>query len=152
MEKRKNEVPIEKVYEAWSAIADSRIEIDPDSDVNKGNARVLSSSGEKKYKVTWRDRGHIFTSDDNATFWRGYPGYSVIAVLMILERIPLDEDIASKFAGINWNEINRRHRGKYAEALAEVEQERGLDPEQCVQAAQKAYDALGKLGLEIKRV
>lgn len=70
---------------------------------------------------------------------------------MILERIPLDEDVASKFAGINWNEINRRHRGKYADALAEVEQERGLDPEACAEAARTAYDALQKLGLEIKR-
>ena len=66
--------PIEKIYEAYSAIADNRIAL------HENYAAVLSSDKSKEYTVGWN--GNVYTSDDNATYWQGYAGYPVIAVLM----------------------------------------------------------------------
>ena len=41
--------PIEKIYEAYSALADNRIKISEDF------ADVLSSDSAKSYKVMWKD-------------------------------------------------------------------------------------------------
>ena len=147
----RNPIPFEKIHEAWSALADGRVEIAPGSTEAEGSATVTSSSREKSYKVTWRDQGSVFTSDDSATFWRGYPGYPVIAVLMKQGRIPFDSAVAGKYKGINWTELNARHKRDYAAALAEVERERGIDASESEKAAQSAYDSLMQLPITLKR-
>ncbi|MBR2810229.1 MAG: hypothetical protein IKD69_02510, partial [Solobacterium sp.] len=71
--------PIVKIYEAFSAIADGRVAM------GEGHAEVLSSDRTKSYKVFWK--GDQYSSDDNASRWQGYPGYPVIAVLMLQGRL-----------------------------------------------------------------
>lgn len=143
--------PIEKIYEAWSAVTDGRIKIADGSNPAEGNAEVESSDHSKVYKVTWRDNGTVFTSTDNATFWQGYPGYPVIAVMMRLGLLPYAEDIAGEFSDINWTKLNSEHKRDYAAALLHIERERHIDPEAAAAAASIAYTALLEKKIIIKR-
>lgn len=135
--------PIEKVYEAWTALADDRV------DLKEGYADVSSSDGEKSYVV--RFNGDQYSSDDNATFWQGYPGYPVIAVLMLQGKLPYDKEEAELWKNINWTELNKLHKNKYAQAVEEIGGERGIDLRKSKEAAEKVMRALEALPIEIKR-
>lgn len=135
--------PIEKVYEAWSAISHGRISM------HDGYADVDSSDGSKGYKV--RFSGNFYSSDDNATYWRGYPGYPVIAVLMLEGKLPYDREEAEKWKGVNWKEINTKFKNDYAKAVTYVEEERGINHTQAEKSAQAVMKALEALDIVIKR-
>jgi len=109
--------PKEKIYEAFSVIADKRFGMVSDS-----KASVTSSSGDKQYSVTWdiNDESIRITSNDNASLWQGYTGYPIIAMLMVLGRIRYDEELISYFGGIPWKKINKAHKNNYAEAVNEI--------------------------------
>lgn len=77
--------PKEKIYEAYSALADERVKLEEDK------ASVSSSDGKKTYTIRWRD--NVYVSDDNATYWQGYPGYPVIAVMMLKGELPYDKEV-----------------------------------------------------------
>lgn len=139
--------PIEKVHEAWSAIADGRVELHPDERL----ATIASSNGAKAYAVAWSEDGSTYSSNDNATYWQGYAGYPVIAVLMLQGGLPLDRAVADEFAHVDWTELNERFRRDYAAAVRAVVDERGLDAAQVEAAAHEAYNALGALEIAIKR-
>lgn len=62
--------PVEKVYEAWTAIADGRIKIAEGSTVSEGSATMSSSDHSKYYDIRWKEDGRLFYSNDNATYWR----------------------------------------------------------------------------------
>lgn len=103
------QTPISKVYEAITAIIDNRV-------VLKDNtALVTSSDKEKTYQVTWKD--NLYSSNDNATFWQGYPGYPVVAVLMLQGKIKYNEDILKYFKNINWHALNEQYKKNYDEAI-----------------------------------
>lgn len=135
--------PLEKIYEAWTAVADNRVNL------YDGFANVSSSDGEKEYLVKFS--GNQYSSDDNATFWRGYPGYPVIAVLMMQGKLPYDSKEAELWKNINWTLINKKHKNNYAEAVEEIAQERGINLTDSATAAEKVMEALKKLPIEIKR-
>lgn len=135
--------PVEKVFEAWTALADNRVILHDDY------ADVSSSDGEKAYVV--RFSGNQYASDDNATFWRGYPGYPVMAVLMLQGKLPYDRQEADLWKNINWTQLNKKHKNNYAEAVEEIASERGIDLKKSYEEAQKVIDAVQKLPLEIKR-
>lgn len=137
--------PIEKVYEAWTALADKRVKLHLD----EGYADVSSSDGEKHYVVRFAD--DKYSSDDNATYWQGYPGYPVIAVMMLRGQLPYNEKEASLWKGINWNQLNKKYKNNYAKAVEEVALERGIDQEQSAKEAERVMDALKLLPIEIKR-
>lgn len=135
--------PIEKVYEAWTAIADNRVSLHPD------HAIVSSSDGTKEYIVRFKE--NEYSSDDNATYWQGYAGYPVIAVLMLQGRLPLDREEADLWKNINWTELNKKHKNKYAAAVAEIEEARHIDPHTASSDAEKVMQTLASLPLIIKR-
>ena len=139
--------PLAKVFEAWSALADGRVALDDD----KRNAAVASSNGEKAYTVTWSEDGAAYSSNDNATYWQGYAGYPVIAVLMKQGRLPFDRAVAEGFAHVDWSELNERHKRDYAAAVHEVVEERELDAAQVEAAAHEVLDALAALDATVKR-
>lgn len=142
----------EKIFEAWSALASGRVKPDSTSTPESGEAWVRSSNSDKTYHITWRDG--VFTSDDNASYWQGYPGYPVIAVLMKLGLVPFDESIAHLFANVDWNAANKKARGDYAKAVAAVENELGLCQsvrEEAALAARISLEALLALHIVIKR-
>lgn len=104
--------PIEKIYEAYSAIADNRVKLGVES------AKVTSSNHAKEYIVTWNNG--IYTSNDNASYWGGYAGYPMISVLLLQGKLDLDLSICNNFAGINWTELNAKYKSKYTKAVAEI--------------------------------
>lgn len=138
--------PLEKIYEAYSAIADGRVELRGD------DALVDSSGSEKQYTVTWD--GDVYSSSDSATYWQGYAGYPVLAVLMLQGYLPLDRKTAEYFRGINWTEVNARHKADYTKAAGEVlERLRGTGaPVEKIQAeAREVFKELKDLEIEIRR-
>jgi hypothetical protein len=87
--------PVAKVYEALSATADGRVRI-----TASGRAEVVSSEGDKTYTVEWSEDGRLFSSNDNASYWQGYAGYPIVAVLLATGRIPYDPLVAGLLAGV----------------------------------------------------
>lgn len=104
--------PMEKIPEAFSAIADGRVHL------ADHEALVDSSDHMKTYLVRWH--GHTFYSNDNASYWQGYPGYPVLAVLMCSGELPYNEDLAKCFRGINWHQLNKQAKRDYDQVLENV--------------------------------
>lgn len=138
--------PIEKIPEAYTAIAEHRVSM------CLKKAIVRSSDGKKEYIVRWK--GNVYSSSDNASFWQGYPGYPVISVLMLQHKLPLDYQIASLFRGINWHELNDKYKRNYAKALDEVLsgiEKSGCELEKIYFEIEKVYENLEKLDIRIKK-
>ncbi len=138
--------PKEKIYEAWSAIADGRVAL------AEGSATVRSSDGSKTYTVRWE--GDLYSSDDNASHWQGYPGYPILAVLMLQGRLPFDAGTAAPFRRIDWNRLNKRYRSRYDRAAEEVMsrlQNEGVDTGALKREADAVYRAIEKLGITVQR-
>ena len=135
--------PIEKIYEAYTAIADGRVTL------KEGYAEVFSSDRKKCYTVSFD--GNIYSSDDNASFWQGYAGYPVIAVLFLQGKLPFHADTAKLFKGINWNSLNKEYKRDYHAAAESVMKERDLDIKAIEEETKIVYDALKDLDIEIKR-
>ena len=104
--------PKEKVLEAYSAIADGRVRME------EGKASVLSSDRTKEYTVMWQ--GPMYASDDNATYWQGYPGYPVIAVLLLQGKLTCRKDLMEPLKNIPWKQLNDRYKRNYAKAAEEA--------------------------------
>lgn len=140
--------PIEKIPEAYSAIADGRVEMDQANEM----AHVFSSDKTKAYTVTWQN--DVYTSNDNASYWQSAIGYPVIAVLLLQGKLPFDKDIVAQFGDIKWKTINTRHKNKYDQALAEVFHDlamRGVDLQPIQENFRTVYDDLEKLPLKMKK-
>ena len=136
--------PIEKVFEAWTALADGRISMEGE------NMAVARSSDDSK-SYTIRFDSDRYSSDDNATYWRGYAGYPVIAVLMLQGRLPYDRQEAELWKNVNWKAVNTKYKNDYKAAVEEVARERGIDLSKAYEEAQKVVSALEALDIEIKR-
>ncbi len=133
--------PIEKIPEAYSAVADERVAM------GEHSAKVRSSDGTKTYTVQWD--GDAYTSDDNGSKWQNYSGYPILAVLLLQGKLPLDRRIAELFRGIPWKELNKAHKNKYAEALAEfMSGKTEAERKSIEQDMHTVYDALAKLQLK----
>lgn len=135
--------PIEKVFEAWTAIEDNRVSM------NENYANVSSSDGAKRYVVKFA--GNLYSSDDNATYWRGYAGYPVLAVMMLRGVLPFDRSEAELWRGVNWKEINTRFKNDYAKAVAEVAAQRDINLPEAYKAAEEVINHLRQLDITIKR-
>ncbi len=104
--------PIEKIPEAYTAVEDTRVTLFDDY------AIVKSSNGEKEYLIKWK--GDTFYSNDNSTYWQGYIGYPVIAVLMLQGKLSLNEKVSKYFKNVNWNELNKKNKRDYHKSLEDV--------------------------------
>ena len=138
--------PIEKFYEAYSALADNRIKME------EGMAVVTSSDGAKSYKVEWQ--GNTYSSTDNATLWQGYAGYPVLGVLILQKKLSVGQDVISRFADVNWNSLNKKHKRDYRAALLEVFEQKKFTEEEIARAegvTQQAFEELKGMGIEIVR-
>lgn len=138
--------PLQKVYEAWSALADGRVEMGEDE------ATVTSSNGAKHYTVSWSEG--TYSSNDNASYWQGYAGYPVLAVLMKQGKLPLAEGLIPRFARIDWNALNKKHKRDYAAAAEEAFAAADLAKDEIAQAeaaAKQTLDAVAALPIKMKR-
>lgn len=138
--------PVEKIPEAYGAIADGRVSM------KESAADVVSSDGSKTYHVKWKDG--VYSSDDNGSKWQGYSGYPIVAVLLLQGKLPLNREVMTAFRGVPWKELNKKYKNKYADALAEVLENiraAGGDPDSIRQEMQTVYAALDALKLPKKR-
>ena len=129
--------PIQKIYEAYSALADDRFDLRPEE------ATITSSDGSRTYTVRWQDG--LYRSTDNATNWQGYAWYPVIVVLLLQGLLPYDAEIAGWFKGIPWKALNDAHKRDYGAALQEAFQMAGLTEEQAARAEAKAAEDMAAL-------
>lgn len=97
-----------KILEALGSLADERVEVDTIG------ANVTSSSRAKTYRVTYDEKTHALSSNDNASYWQGYVGYPGIAYLMKLGALPFDPRVADWLRGIPWKDINSKFKNDYA--------------------------------------
>lgn len=104
--------PIEKIPEAYSAVVDERVNMFED------HAIVTSSNKEKEYLIQWRN--HTYYSNDNSTYWQNYPGYPVLAILMLQGKLSYDEKVATYFQNVNWNQLNKDNKRDYHASLEQI--------------------------------
>ncbi|MEZ0290615.1 MAG: hypothetical protein ABWJ42_05945 [Sulfolobales archaeon] len=97
-----------KVLEALGAVADGRVRV-----VDEKNAEVVSSEGDRVYKVFVDLSRGVVSSSDNGTVYRGYIGYPIISFLMIKGVIPYDKKFSEALKGVRWRELNERYK-KYS--------------------------------------
>lgn len=136
--------PIEKIAESYTAIIDNRIELHADY------AICFSSDKSKSYEIRWKDK--TYYSNDNSTYWQGYIGYPVIAVLMLKGKLPLNKEILKYFKGINWKELNKKHKNKYSEALNEVLNNITAEDKKLInKEINYVYEQIKKLDIELTR-
>lgn len=140
--------PIEKIHEAYSAIADGRVTLNE----TKSEAEVESSDHSKKYLVTWKD--DIYSSNDNASYWQGYMGYPILAVLMLQGKLPFNEEVANHFKGINWKKLNTEHKNKFSDAVKQILdefEEKGIDCTPINAEINHVYEKIKTLKIKGKR-
>lgn len=138
--------PIEKIHEAYSAIADGRVI------VKDTEAEVSSSDLAKKYLVTWKEE--VYSSNDNASYWQGYLGYPIIAVLMLQGKLSFNQEIAGYFKGINWKKINTEYKNKFSEAVMQIIKKfeaDGIDCDKINTEINKVYHEIEQLTISTKR-
>lgn len=139
--------PMQKIYEAYTVLADDRFELTPEG------LTVWSSDHTKTYTVI-KD-GNTYRSNDNATYWQGYPGYPVIVALLLEGLLPYDAEVASWFSGVPWKALNSAARNDYDAALQEAFRLKNLNDTQIIQAEEQAgegYEALRELPIEVGRL
>ncbi|MCX7918508.1 MAG: hypothetical protein N3A72_02640 [bacterium] len=138
--------PIAKVYEALSAVADQRVNI-----IGATNAQVLSSTREKVYDIEWSADMQSFSSNDNASYWQGYIGYPIIAVLLKLGKLTYDNKIVGLLANIPWKEINLKFKRDYEKAVAYVLEQieaKGGNRTEIISEVERIYKQLNELHLQ----
>jgi hypothetical protein len=138
--------PIAKIYEAFSVLADGRIKLE------ENKATITSSNDEKQYTVVWNE--NEITSNDNATVWQGYPGYPVIAVWLMKNRISYQKDIIKYFKNINWHEINKQNKRDYQKGIEDILnalREDNIDTEKIEEEVNRIYFAIENLDFKIVR-
>ena len=138
--------PVEKIYEAYSAISDNRVIMEENS------AKVFSSDKSKEYTVTWDKK--IYSSNDNASYWQGYAGYPMIAVFMLQKKISFDSSVTDHFKNINWKELNAKYKGKYSKAVEEIMEalkNSGVDTKKIYRETENIFEELKTLDIQCKR-
>jgi hypothetical protein len=138
--------PKAKIYEALSAVADQRVSI-----TGTTVAQVQSSSHDKIYDVEWSEDICEITSNDNASYWQGYIGYPIIAVLLKIGKLSFNFHISELLAGVPWKVINDQFKRNYDRTINHVLdhiEENGGSRMAIVQEVEKIYAQLGKLGLQ----
>ena len=138
--------PVEKIYEAYSALSDSRVIMEENS------AKVFSSDKSKEYTVTWNE--NIYSSNDNASYWQGYAGYPIIAVLMLQKKLLFDDSFTDFFKNINWKELNAKYKGKYSKAVDEIMEglkNSGVDTDKIYRKTEEIFEELKNLDIKCKR-
>lgn len=134
--------PKEKILEAYSAIADKRIQM------HENTAECLSSDRQKTYVISFE--GNTYASSDNATYWQGYPGYPILAVLLLQGRLTYRPDLVEKMKGIPWKQLNDANKRDYT-AAAEKALENVPEKEEIKKLAERNNSELASLNLTIKR-
>jgi len=136
---------ISKIYEALTAIADDRIEI------NGNKAKCYSPTGDKFYDIQYDPINGGIMSNDNSAYYTYALSYPMIAYLMLINKIPYEKKLLDILKDICWNDINKSFKNDYDKSiklvLGELKSE-GEDIDFIKNEVQKIYNFVCKL--EIK--
>lgn len=136
---------ISKIYEALTAIADDRLEL------NGNKAKCYSSSGDKVYDIQYDPINGSIMSNDNSAFYTYSLSYPMIAYLMLIGKIPYQQKLLEILKDICWKDINQKFKNDYEKSiklvLGELKSE-GEDVDFIRMEIQKIYNFVCKL--EIK--
>lgn len=138
--------PRAKIYEALSVLADQRVIL-----LDENSAEVQSSSGRKSYCVEWIPDLQAITANDNASYWQGYMGYPIVAVLMLQGKIRYSSTVAGHLAGISWKELNQKYKRNYDQVIKKVLkdlQNSGVDVAKIEREIESIYSQLQNLKLK----
>ncbi|MFA6861635.1 MAG: hypothetical protein WCR56_04580 [Bacilli bacterium] len=139
------DLPISKVYEALSALADNRVKQESTT-----KYLITSSDYSKTYTVI-KNNEASYSSNDNATYWQHYSGYPIIAVLLFTERIKADATLLTYFKGINWKQLNTKNKNKYDLSIKEAFQDKSLAVQQeIITETARIKNEVLALNLEVK--
>ena len=136
---------ISKIYEALTAIADSRIEF-----AGENKAKCYSSSKGKYYEIEYNPVTKEIMSNDNTAFYTGSVSYPMIAYLMLIEKVKYNENLLETLKGIYWKDINQRFNNDYDKAIEFILEDlktKSIDIESLKKAIQGIYDELCSLKL-----
>lgn len=100
-----------KIYEALSAVADGRVEVDGNS------AKVYSSSRNKFYDVSYDSVKGEIMCNDNSSYWKGDLGYPAIAFLMKIDALFYAEEAGNILKGVLWKDINQKFKNDFDASL-----------------------------------
>ncbi|MFA6602758.1 MAG: hypothetical protein WCT01_03050 [Candidatus Shapirobacteria bacterium] len=103
---------ISKIYEALTAIADSRIELD-----GPNKAKCFSSSKGKFYETEYDSATNQIMSNDNTAYYTDSVSYPMIALLMLNGKIEYDQSLLETLKGIYWKDINQKFKNNYDQAI-----------------------------------
>lgn len=99
------------VYEALSALADSRIETGDTS------AKCFSTSGNKFYTINFDLEKMKFMSNDNMAYYKEEISYPMLAVLLLKKKILFNEEIIPYFKNVPWKDINQKNKNNYMKSV-----------------------------------
>lgn len=105
---------ISKIYEAFTTIADGRIEVD------SNHAKCFSSSRGKHYEIDYDPETNSIMSNDNTAFFIGAVSYPMIAMLMMKGKLDYDDELLRQFKGIVWKDIVVKAKHDYDKAIEVV--------------------------------
>lgn len=106
---------ISKIYEALTAIADSRIEL-----VGENSARCYSSSRGKFYEVHYDPTTESVMSNDNTAYYTDAVSYPMLALLMVKGKIHYNQKLLGMLEGIHWKDVNQKFKNDYDQAIEHV--------------------------------
>ena len=136
--------PIEKIPESYTAIEDNRVKLYNDY------AIVLSSDKTKEYLIKWKD--NLYYSNDNSTYWQNYPGYPIIAVLLLQNKLYLNKDVSKYFKNINWNKLNKDNKRDYHKSLEQILSKYSSDEQVIInKEINKVYEQLKQINIELTK-
>ncbi len=149
---RLRQPPRIKVLEAAGAIADGRVHLQGGLQPGMAVARVTSSEGDREYRVAVVVEGSRVRaySDDNGTKFRGYVGYPIISLLMLMGVLPRDQRVEEALKGIDWRRLNETYK-KYAvvEGIVLKQASSRAPPAQVEAFRDKVMGALRTLDVEL---
>jgi hypothetical protein len=140
--------PVEKVYEAITAVLDQRILID----LGKPNqGRCYSSSGNKYYDIEFDPQKEAITANDNSAYYVGILSYPMVAYLMVRGIVTFKPERLLALKGVVWKDINQKYKNDYAKAVEVVLnnlERQGSDIEGIKQEVRLLYDQLTQLNMK----
>ncbi|MGB9748914.1 MAG: hypothetical protein ACP5OZ_02130 [Candidatus Woesearchaeota archaeon] len=135
-----------KVLEALGCIGDNRIVMK-----DKNRAVVFSSERKRAYLVVFYPEKNKVYSDDNASKFRHYIGYPIIAFFMKNKIIDYDKKLADNLKGINWHKLNLDFKRDYQKVEAYIEElceKKGINREFVEEEIKRTLKRLEELKLE----
>ena len=134
---------IEKVYEAYSTIADDRIRFE------ENKFLVYSSDYSKFYIITKYNDTYI--SNDKMSFWNKTIGYPILAIMMLNGEIAYNKEIALYFKDINWKKLNTEYNNDYVKTgqiILDNLKNQKIDVQKIIEETEKVYSQIKELKIE----